>query len=124
MSRLEYQRKKRLETNNKYTKKYERTVNGFLVRKYRNMQSRVEGVQYKKSHLYEGLELLERDDFYAWSKNNPDFKTLYSKWVESNFERRLCPSVNRIDPLKGYTLENMEWITFSENCRKTSRNGY
>ena len=66
MSRLEYQRKKRLETNNKYTKKYERTVNGFLVRKYRNMQSRVEGVQYKKSHLYEGLELLERDDVYAW----------------------------------------------------------
>jgi len=115
--RLKKQREYRKKNGNLCTTKYEKTINGFLMRKYRNMQSRVTGVQKLKAHLYNGLEILDRKSFYEWSKNNKDFELLFNKWVKSNYERKLCPTVNRIDPSIGYLLTNMEWITHSENSR-------
>jgi hypothetical protein len=44
--------------------KYEKTKKGFLMRKYRNMQSRVTGIQKKKAHLYKDLYLLPREQYY------------------------------------------------------------
>jgi hypothetical protein len=43
------------------------------------------------------------------------------KYEKSNFERKLAPSVDRIDPSKGYIINNIEFITMSEN---SSRGGY
>ncbi len=45
------QRENRKITNNIYTRRYEKTKKGFLVRLYRNMQSRTNGIQKKKYHL-------------------------------------------------------------------------
>ena len=112
-----YQREYRAKTKNSCTNKYEKTKKGFLVRKYRNMQSRVTGVQKLKAHLYQNLSILDRQLFYKWSLSNKEFKKLFQKWEKSNYERRLCPSVNRINSGKGYELDNMEWITHSENSR-------
>ena len=44
-------RERRRLTNCAVDKKYEKTKKGFLMRLYRNMQSRVQGVQKKKHHL-------------------------------------------------------------------------
>jgi hypothetical protein len=33
-------------------KKYEKTPKGYLMRTYRNMKSRVLGIQHKKAHIY------------------------------------------------------------------------
>jgi hypothetical protein len=68
MDKNEKQRLYREKTNNSISKKYEKTPNGFLMRMYRNMKSRVSGVQIQKFHLYEGKELLGKEDFYAWAK--------------------------------------------------------
>lgn len=112
-----WQREYRLKTDNLCTKKYEKTINGFLMRVYRNMMSRVKGIQWKKKHLYLGKELLSREVFYEWSKSNKDFNSLYKNWCEKGYKRRVCPSIDRIDSSKGYFLDNMRWITFSENCK-------
>lgn len=120
--RLFWQRQRRKLNNNAYTKKYEKTPKGFLMRLYRNMQSRTSGVQKIKFHLYKGKFLLSREDFYSWSLQNPDFLLLLSQWKLSNFQRRLCPSVDRIDSTRGYETGNMRWVTFSENCKHTSKN--
>lgn len=104
-----------------YYKSYERTPKGFLMRKYRNMQSRVLGIQKHKFHLYKhitGTKLLDRETFYEWAFANKTFLILYKQWVASGYERRLAPSVDRIDSNKGYVLSNMEWITHSENSRR------
>jgi hypothetical protein len=116
----EIQRIKRKKNGNESTHRYEKTPRGFLMREYRNMQSRVTGIQKKKSHLYLGKELLPRDEFYKWAIFNVDFVLLYTAWVNSNYDRKLTPTVDRVNSSKGYSLENMEWVTHSENSRRGS----
>jgi hypothetical protein len=102
-------------------RKYEKTKKGFLVRGYRNMQSRVEGVQHLKAHLYVGKSLLSREAFYDWALNHsPEFHSLFEVWESSGYDRRLTPSVDRVESSKGYELGNMEWVTHSENSRRGS----
>ncbi len=114
----EWHRNWRKRNNNADIHKYEKTVKGFLMRKYRNMESRVTGVQKLKAHLYIGLSLLPREDFYKWSIPHETFNKLWVSWVNSGYNRKLCPSIDRIDSSKGYNLENMEWVTHSENSRR------
>lgn len=117
---LKRQRERRKENGNAATKKYEKTPRGFLMRAYRNMKSRVEGVQKVKFHLYQGKTLLSKEDFLDWSIDHPTFKVLFSEWVESEYNRKLTPSVDRIDSSKGYELDNMEWVTHSVNSSRGS----
>jgi hypothetical protein len=85
------------------------------MRAYRNMKSRVTGVQWKKAHLYQGKELLPKEDFYTWAWDNADFWRLFRQWEASGRDRKLSPSVNRINPDKGYVSGNIEWLTHSVN---------
>lgn len=114
------QREKRQQDGNKHTKKYEKTVKGFLMRLYRNMDSRINGVQKAKHHLYAGKELVGRETFYWWALGSHKFYELFGAYRESGYERKLAPSVDRIDSAKGYSLDNMEWVTMSENSRRGS----
>ncbi len=105
-------------------KKYEKTINGFLMRLYRNMKSRVTGIQKQKFHLYAGCELLTKEDFYSWAKESEDFLKLFFEWELSGYQRKLTPSVDRINSTYGYRVNNMEWVTNSENSRRGSLNKY
>lgn len=107
-------------TNFEACKRYEKTKKGFLMRAYRNMKSRVEGIQWKKAHLYEGMELLPKEEFYEWSLSNPDFHELFETWEKSGYNRKLTPSIDRINSQFGYFKLNMQWITHSENSRRGS----
>lgn len=119
---LKYQREYRARTGNLCTKKYEKTKKGFLMRLYRNMQSRITGIQKLKFHLYHDKYLLPRDEFYKWALSSDDFHKLFEFWELSKYERKLTPSVDRIDSSMGYSLGNMEWVTHSENSRRGSLN--
>jgi hypothetical protein len=114
----ELQRIRRKANGNEVTKRYEKTINGFLMRLYRNMESRVRGIQKVKYHLYKDLELLPREEFYKWSKKSRKFKQLFHNWKMSNYDRKLTPSVDRVNSKLGYIKSNMEWVTFSENSRR------
>lgn len=116
--RLKKQRESRKLNGNFHTKKYEKTHKGFVMRLYRNMKSRVEGVQQLKHHLYEGKELLSKEAFYEWALNNEQFFKLFEEYSSSGFLQKLAPSVDRIDSRKGYTIDNMEFVTHSENSRR------
>ena len=112
------QREYRKEVKNICTTKYEKTEKGFLVRLYRNMKSRITGVQKQKFYLYEGKELLDKEDFYKWALSNDDFKTLFNTYKENGYKRTLAPSVDRINSQIGYIISNMEFVTHSENSRR------
>lgn len=115
---LAKQREYRRLTGNAATLKYERTKPGKLMRIYRNMESRVHGVQKQKHHLYQGKSLLPRSEFYAWALESAEFHRLFREWAESGYERRLAPSVDRVNSAEGYCLDNMQWVTHSENSRR------
>jgi len=112
------QRERRLLNGNKTTKKYEKTKMGFLVRCYRNMKSRINGVQKAKFHLYEGKQLMDKLEFYNYSLSNDTFHFLFDVWERSEYDRKLTPSLDRVDSSKGYSLDNIEWVTHSENSRR------
>lgn len=120
--RLVWQKEYRLRTRNSCTRKYEKTKSGFLVRLYRNMKSRIEGIQYLKAHLYQNKELLDKESFYSWANSQEAFHNLFDVWEHSRYDRKLTPSVDRKESSRGYTIDNMEWVTHSENSRRGSRN--
>jgi hypothetical protein len=111
------QRERRRLSGDAHTKKYEKTFKGKLMRTYRNMESRCKGIVKGKAHLYEGLEVLPREDFYQWSLSDEGYKMLFEVWVESGYDKKLSPSIDRKDTGKGYTLGNIRWVTHSENSR-------
>lgn len=111
----EAQRIYRKETDNSSTKMYDKTKKGFLVRTYRNMLSRVRGIQTEDAHLYEGLEILDKSDFYTWSLSDKSFNDLFDVWILNDSPIRICPSIDRVNTSLGYVFGNIRWITQSEN---------
>lgn len=118
--RMAKQRERRRANSNAYTKRYEKTEKGFLMRLYRNMKSRISGVQKTKYHLYFGKEIMSKENFYKWALASHDFRELFQRYRDSGFNRKLAPSVDRINSELGYTESNIEWVTMSENSRRGS----
>lgn len=117
--RMAWQREHRRRNGNADTRKYEKTVSGFLMRLYRNIQSRVRGIQKQKAHLYAHIVAIpSREEFYAWAERQSDFHRLFAEWVTSGYARAWTPSVDRRDSSRGYEFGNLEWVTHSENSRR------
>ena len=120
LDKMARQREYRRLNGNACTTKYERSKPGKLMRIYRNMQSRIEGVQAGKHHLYRGKCLLSRAEFYEWALASESFHRLFDAWVGSGYQMKFAPSVDRINSSDGYRVGNMEWVTHSENSRRGS----
>lgn len=88
------------------------------------MKSRILGIQKVKYHLYGGKTLLSKEDFYTWAKTSPEFQALFAVWEASAYDRKLTPSVDRVDSSRGYEIDNMEWVTHSENSRRGAQSRY
>lgn len=116
-----YQREYRNRVANACTWKYEKTKPGFLMRLYRNMKSRITGVQKRKAYLYVGKALLPKSEFYEWALASPKFHEMFARWIAAGYPRQLTPSVDRKDSDLGYEVPNMQWLTHSENSRKASQ---
>lgn len=86
--------------------------------KYSMMKARTEGRCTHYSNA-EGKELCSKREFILWCRGNIlEFTRLHKKYVESGFEKKYAPSIDRIDPIKGYTLDNIQWLPHGENSRK------
>lgn len=96
--------------------KYWKTKKGKLMLTYNNMKRRVDG--YVKPHLYKDKEICDRGLFYSWASSDANYNTLYDNWVDSGYERKLSPSIDRKDTALGYVIGNIQWITHSDNSRK------
>ena len=53
-----------------------------------------------------------------WLLSKDEYKNIYSRWIESGMESILRPSVDRINPLKPYTKDNIQLMTWGENKKK------
>ena len=50
-----------------------------------------------------------------WMMSNPEYDYLYSRWVDSGYDRDLKPTVNRIDDEIGYMKYNIELMDWKTN---------
>jgi len=54
----------------------------------------------------------------AWLDAQPLYKTLYTTYKNSSYDKKLVPSVDRIDPALPYVVGNIQLMSFSENMQK------
>lgn len=116
--------KKNIEYYRGFDKKRQRQdINRILSHRYNSMRQRVEGrgiVNYRVG----GMEILTKTDWNKWCQENMEsFMEIYQAWEESGFNTKLTPSIDRIDPRIGYTYDNIQWLSKSDNCSKYTKIG-
>lgn len=66
-----------------------------------------------------GFEIMSRNRFANWSRENEGFRFSYYDYEQSGFNKRFSPVVERIDRDKGFTEENLKWI-FQKNKNRSN----
>lgn len=103
-----YQKNKKMvsERGKKYRDSFERKI----LETYNSMVFRSK----KKGFT----EIIERQDFFNFALSNQQYKQLYDNWILNNKEYRLTPSIDRIDATKPYILNNIQFLSVSDNAKK------
>lgn len=105
---------------NSYDKnRYRTNIHRFLGSKYDSMRGRIYGKTVHSKLV--GKKLMPENEFMSWCYNSVsfhEFMRLYKRWKESGHQRKLAPSIDRIDNKIGYVIGNLQWLTQSENSSK------
>lgn len=104
------------------TLKARKKIPGLIKETYRLMVRRVNGESTRCPEIYKGLPICTKEEFFNWANNNNKLQDIHKEWVDSDYNYYLKPSINRIESDKGYTLDNIEFITLIENLRYKKRN--
>lgn len=94
----------------------------FLQNKYSQIKTRCTNPNQECSKYYKGLTFCTKTEFMNRFINDKVFLRLYKAWQESNFQMNLCPSIDRIDSTKGYTIDNIRFLEHGENCKRGKEN--
>ena len=92
----------------KQTKEYRRTFDGLVTEIYSFQKT---GQSFKVPK-YSKIELKQ------WCLNDTNFINLFKEWELSNYHTDKRPTIDRIDSFKGYSFENIQSLTFSQNVQK------
>jgi len=68
-----------------------------------------------------GDNILSRKDFNEWCRRPEvmdSFIKIYCEWLRSGFINKLNPTIDRIDTSKTYSMDNIQWMTLSNNTKK------
>ena len=95
--------------------KYKRTMRGLIGSMYSGQKS----FSKKRNHNPPSYTF---DEFYGWILSQQIFVTLYNEWIKSNYNKWLIPSCDRMDNSIGYSLNNIQLVTWREN-NDNYRNG-
>lgn len=97
--------------------RYRENKNRLLDHVYRGIVNRCNGVQRKYSST--GTTPISMAEWKSFcTSTSTEFDKLYDAWKKSGFQRKMAPSIDRIDNNRGYTIDNMQWLSQSDNSRK------
>jgi len=88
---------------------YRRTPKGYVGHLYYILKRRADAKGYKYP---------PRAAFNDFAFGSALFLELFDAYKERGFKFIDAPSVDRINPEKGYELDNIQWLTTSQNSRK------
>lgn len=96
---------------NNLAKEYNKTKLGLTSRMYYSQRHSCK----KRNHK---MPEYNREEFQNWVLNHHLFEELYNNWVESGYDKKLRPSIDRLDDYKSYTFDNIRLCTWHENNLK------
>mgnify|MGYP000284669107 CR=1 FL=1 len=92
----------------KRTQEYSKTPRGLATKIYSNQRQ-------TSRNMNRPMPSYSLDELFDWLLKQPTFYSLYYKWVDSNFDKYLSPSCDRIDNDRPYTLDNIQLVTWKGN---------
>lgn len=98
--------------------RYRKTLRGFLDQKYTAMSERVRGKDDRCVRTSTGLPIMSRKDFLVWAYQQPELAMMFEAYRASNWEFKLCPTIDRVDYTEGYILGNIRFLTQSDNSHR------
>lgn len=93
-------------------------------KRYAHMTARHDGRATTRSNS-EGKGVMTRQEFFEWCKDFENLNTfiaIYFDWAGNGFNRWDSPSIDRINSDLGYVAGNIQWLSYSENCKKNNIN--
>jgi hypothetical protein len=116
----------KIDEKREYDKNRQRySIRRIMKHRYAGIKRRCEkGGNNGRAYTVTGLNYLSQDEYEKWfyqPNNYKEFTRLYNEWVKSDFADKMSPSIDRIDPRKSYTPDNMQWLSKSENCHKYNK---
>ena len=96
----------------KRIKNYNRKKIGILSATYNHQKSHSKYREYNPP-AYTKQELKD------WLFSQKLFHKLFDNWVKSGYENKLKPSIDRKNDYKGYSLDNIQLMTWGENNKKS-----
>jgi len=61
------------------------------------------------------LPTYSKEELYEWLMASQEFHHIFNLWIISGYDTRLAPSIDRANPYKPYTFDNIEIMTWNEN---------
>jgi len=65
------------------------------------------------------LNLEELESFF--SVNWKEYKKMHREYERSGFSRKYVPSIDRIDPKQGYSIDNIQILPFYANAKRSQK---
>ena len=92
--------------------KYNKANFSLIIRKIYFMQVHNSKQRGHSAPSYDAKQLLE------WALKQPSQKSIWDNYVNSDYKSELKPSIDRKNPNKGYSLNNIQLMTWKENRAK------
>jgi len=90
--------------------------------RYQDIKRRTGGKTKRHYHSSELGEIATKYEFIGWCFDHlQEYDIIFEEWEDNNFVKRLSPSIDRIDSNKTYTLDNIQWLSLSDNARKHNK---
>ena len=93
---------------------YYKTKKGVITRIYISQKSRSK----LRGH---DLPSYSKKELYEWMYSQKLFHELFDTWKLSNYNKMNKPSIDRIDDSIGYTMGNIQLMTWQENINKSCK---
>jgi len=89
------------------------SINNLYLRIYSNQVTHSKTRNHPRPN-YTAKELKQ------WLIQQPNFASLYETYKTSGFKKYLVPSIDRLDPSKPYTFDNIQLVTWQENMKRNA----